>query len=261
MKQVTAFVLAAMLAAPTAAIAAGRPAPLALGEQLPAARPTQAAAFTLAAVRLDRRVLYAYSAYLSAVVTGASTAQAAETAYVASVSSQCRGALAPLTLPAETLDSAARHTLTVVGQEIGDDLSLGFDQAFLPAFTRFALQLRRLQWGRPTMARLIVNRYVAAERRVLVMAPSTLCQDAELAATDPQLVPPATASFLKLYGRAVATANLRVADLLRLIGSYQTAGEKSLITHIGTLAGQVATVTKASLTAAGSQLTGALEKS
>ena len=233
-----------------------------VGAQLPAVRSAQAAGpITPAAVRLDRRLLYSYAAYLNAVMASAGTAQAADTTYVGQVTAQCRSTLVPLMQPAQQIDTTARHTLTVLGMEIGDDLSLSFDQTFLPAFTRFAAALRRLQWGKMTSATLIIRRYLAAEHRVLVMSRSQLCQDAELAGTDPQLIPPGTSGFLKLYTRAAIGANLALTDLLKLMVSYETPREKLLVARIASLADQVTSLTKSSLTAAGALMTTALETS
>ena len=85
-----------------------------------------------------------------------------------------------------------------------------------------------------------MKHYVNTETAVLEMLPSELCQDAALAGTNPGKVPDGTKVFLKNYDKASTLANLALANLLKMMQSYEVPNEKSLVTHITTLANQVA---------------------
>src|SRR5579875_2322839 len=123
MKQAAVIVISiAALAAPASALGAPQ-----LAVPIPSLRAAQSTLSTVfpANVGPDHRALNAYANYLGALLTGASAAQAADNSYVATISSPngCKSALEPLTLPSNEVNSSAQHTLTVLGQEMGDDLS------------------------------------------------------------------------------------------------------------------------------------------
>jgi hypothetical protein len=152
-----------------------------------------------------------------------------------------------------------QHTLTVLGKEIGDDLSINFDQAALPAFIKFTNTVSRLRWTRLSDAPLTVKRYVSTETDVLDLLPSDLCQDALLAAAPPDKLAAGTRSFLKNYTRASEAADEALANLLKMMQSYEIPGEKTLITRIASLVSQVSSLTKSDLLESGSALTTSLE--
>lgn len=259
MKQAAVIVIAiTALAAPASALGAPQ-----LAAPVPSGHAAQAPIGTVwpGNVGPDHRALNAYATYLGALLAGASSAQAADESYVATIAGPngCKSALEPLSLPSNQVDTLAQHTLTVLGQEMGDDLSITFDQAAMPAFTKFANTLLRLHWMRLSGALQVVKHYVGAETTVLEMLPSQLCQDAALAGTNPDKVPEGTKMFVKSYDRASTYANLALANLLKMMQSYEVPSEKSLINRITTLAGQVAAVTKSYLLANGAALSTALE--
>ena len=259
MKHAVALLIAtAALAAPASALGAPQ-----LAAPVPTVRPAQGSTVTTfpANVTPNRKALNAYATYLTTVLEGASTAQAAATAYIATISGTngCKSALAPLAQPSQQVNAAAQHTLTVLGQEMGDDLSITFDQSALPAFNKLATALLRLHWTRLSGAGQIVKHYVNAEIAVLSMLPSELCQNALLAGSYPAKVPDGTKTFLKSYDKASAIANLALANFTKMMQSYEIPAEKSLVARITTLASQVATQTKSALLQSGAVLSTALE--
>lgn len=259
MKQAVAlFVATAAFTAPASALAAPQ-----LAVPLPTVRTAQGSTSTSfpANVTPNRKAMWAYATYLSTILENAPTAQDADAAYIATISGTdgCKSALEPLTQPSQQVNAAAQHTLTVIGEEMGDDLSITFDQSALTAFTRFSTTLLRLHWARLSGAAQIVKRYVNAETTILQLLPSQLCQDAVLAGANPQRVPDGTRTFLKSYDRASAMANLALANLTKMMQSYEVPAEKSLVTRITNLADQVATLTKADLLQSGTALSTALE--
>jgi hypothetical protein len=268
MKQALAIAIVAALAAPAGAGAA----PL-LAEPLPspppasstttptttATAPQQPPAYAPVDMRSDRVALGGYAVYLKTLLTATASARAAASSYAVTIVTQCRSALEPLTQPSTQIGDAARRTLTAIGNEIGDDLTISYDPALTPQFTRFAQLLLRLRWTRQSAGRMTVRRYVFAESRALALQTSNLCQDAGLAGASPQLLPPGTTSFLAVYNRASVTANRMFAKLTKLIGSYTRPPEGPLLQRIATLAGAFANTSRTDLLAAGSQLATALQ--
>ena len=259
MKQAAVVVIAiAALAAPASALSAPQ-----LAAPIPSVRAAQGPVSTASPANVgpNHRALNAYATYLGALLTAASTAQTADNSYVATISglSGCKSALEPLTLPSDQVNTSAQHTLNVLGQEMGDDLSITFDQAALPAFTRFSNTLLRLHWTRGSGAMQVVKHYVNAETTVLEMLPSQLCQDAALAGTYPDKVPAGTRIFVRSYERASAYANLALANLLKMMQSYEVPSEKNLVNRITTLASQGSAVTRSYLLASGAALSSVLE--
>lgn len=260
MKRAAALLTAAaVLVAPASALAAPQ-----LAAPIPTVRSVQAgAAAPVAPVDLlsGHRALIAYRIYLTGLLAAESSAQAGDTAFISTISglNGCRGALAPLTQPGSELDAAAQHTLTVLGQEMGADLALSFDQAALPAFTRLSTMLSRLHWTRDSGGYLSIRHYISAESTVLQLSASNLCQDAALAATSPDRVPSGTRTFLRSYNRASSTANLALANLTKLMQSFETPAEKGLIARIANLTAQLASVTRTDLLQSGAALSNLLE--
>lgn len=277
MKHVIAIAIVAALAAPAGASAApvlAEPLPATAPNgsttttvqqpqppqrQPPQPQPSQPALHAPADVRTDRRALGGYAIYLNTLLSATSSARTAVATYTTTIVSLCRSALQPLTQATTPIDAAARRTLTAIGNEIGDDLTISYDSALVPQFSRFSQLLLRLRWTRDSSGRLIVRRYVAAESRVLGLVPSNLCQDAGLAGVSPQLMPPGTAGFLLAYDRASGAANRTFANLTRLMGTYTRPGESVLLQRIATLAVDFEAASRSDLLAAGSHLATALQ--
>jgi hypothetical protein len=209
----------------------------------------------------DKTALNAYATYLTALVRTASLGQLSDSAYVTTIAGQCKGALEPLTQPNEQVNAAAQATLTALGKEMGDDLSIGSDQVALGPFLRLSTNLSRLRWTRLSGGAAIVRRFVTAENSVLMLSQSALCQNALLAASAPQTIPPATKSFIRGYARASNAANAALTNLLRLMQTYETPAERAVVTRIATLAAQLARLTKSGQLSNGSALTNTLEAS
>ena len=272
MKRTAATVIAfAALAAPASAAAAARlPVPRMtvprMAVPLPRAKPAQERAkparLTLN-VLSDRRALYAYASYLEALLGQETAGQANDTAYITTISQPntggCKAALWKLTQPPYQLDTKAQHTLTVLGQEIGDDITINFDSAATVAFNRFAGILRSLHWTRLSGGGPVVRHYVNNENAVLALPTSNLCLDAAYAELHPETVPDSTRVFLEVYNRTSNQANLALASLTMLMQAYEIPGEKALVARISTLAGELSARTKADLLQSGTALTSVLE--
>lgn len=260
MKRAAALLIAAaLLVAPASALAAPQ-----LAAPIPTVRSAQAGA-TAPVAPLDlasgHRALVAYRIYLTGLLAAESSAQANDSAFIATISGidGCRGALQPLTQPGSQVDTATQHTLTVLGQEMGADLAVSFDQAAVPAFTRLSTMLSRLRWTRDSGGYLSIKHYIGAESSVLQLSASNLCQDAALAATSPDRVPLGTRTFLRSYNRTSSTANLALANLTKLMQSFETPSEKGLIARIANLTDQLSSLTKADLLQSGASLSSLLE--
>lgn len=255
----TLLIAVGALAAPAGALAAPR-----LAAPIPQARPAQASVSPTTApldVASDRVALTLYASYLLTLLKQAPTGQVNDTTYIATISGSggCGRALAPLAQTGTQLDAAERHTLNLLGFEIGDDLSINFDLAALAPFTHFAAGLANLRWTRGSGGLPIVRRYIRAENNVLNMSPSGLCQDALLAAATPELVPAGTTLFLRQYGEASRAANGALAGLMRLMQSYADQADRSVVGRVGVLAREITSTARADLTHSGMVLTAALE--
>jgi hypothetical protein len=264
---VVALTLAA-LAAPTCALGASASAMQArvtvsaaeIGAPLPtqvvgraAARPRDLAA--------DKTALSAYATYLAALVHDTSVGELTDSSYVTTIAGQCKGALEPLTQPDVQLNAAAQATLTALGKEMGDDLSIGFDQVALGPFERLSTSLSRLRWTLASGGAYVVRRFDTTEATVLALAQSALCQNALLAASAPRTIPLATKSFVRGYTRASNQSNAALTNLLKLMQTYETPAEHAVITRIANLATQLERVTKDDLQSNSAALTNTLESS
>jgi len=263
---VVVVLTAAALAAPASALAAspaavparvsvsapeiaGPVAPQIVGQA--AARPRDLAS--------DKTALNAYATYLASVVRITSIGDQSDSSYVAMIAGQCKAALEPLTQPNVQLNAAAQATLTALGKEMGDDLSIGFDQVALGPFQRLSTSLSRLRWTLASGGAYVVRRFDTTETTVLSLTQSALCQNALLAASAPRTIPLATKSFVKGYTRASNQSNAALTNLLKLMQTYETPSEHALVTRIANLAAQLARVTRADLQSNSSALTSTLE--
>ncbi|HEX3615480.1 MAG TPA: hypothetical protein VHU61_03005 [Solirubrobacteraceae bacterium] len=207
----------------------------------------------------DRKALNAYATYLSTLLNQQTIGETNDSTFTATISSGCKAALEPLTQPPYEVNGTVQHTLTVLGQEMGDDLSINFDLAATPAFTKFSGVLTRLHWKQFSGAPLVVKRYVNKETNVLALAVSNLCLDASDAQIKPASVPDATHQFVKSYDEASTQANLGLSNLLTLMQTYEVPSEKTLVARISTLANELASQTKNDLLQSGTALSTVLE--
>jgi hypothetical protein len=258
MKRVIVLVIAtAALAVPGSALAAPQ-----LAVPIPNSRPTQAG---VAGAQLplnfasDRKALNAYASYLNTLLNVATAGNANDTSYISTISSQCRSSLAPLTAPNEQVNTDVQHTLTVLGEEMGDDLAINFDQAAVPGFARFTTALSRLHWTRLSGWALTIRRYINSQNNVLALSPSNLCSNADYAELRPATVPDGTHTFIKGYNDTSKAANSALTNLTKMMETYEIPNEKGLVSRISSLAGQVSSQTKANLLQNGSTLANVLE--
>lgn len=264
MKRALATVIAlAAFAAPAQALAA----PM-LAAPLPGAKPAQAGTTmttTTTPTKLtlnelaNRRVLNAYASYLTALVTQEATGQINDSSYITTISGQCKAALAPLTQPPDEVDTKAQHTLTVLGQEIGDDLTIAFDLSATQAFTKFSGVLKAQRWTRLSDATLVIKRYISSETSMLAFDASNLCTDASDAELHPDVVPDGTKTFLPIYEQASNRADAALTSLMTLMQTYEIPSEKALVARISTLANELSTQSKADLLQSGTDLSTVLE--
>ncbi len=263
---VVAVLTVAALAAPASALAASPAAMQARvamsGLEIGAPLPTQVVGQAAARPRdlaSDKTALSAYATYLASLVRSTSNGEQSDSSYITTIAGQCKGALEPLTQPNVQLNAAAQATLTALGKEMGDDLSIGFDQVALGPFDRLSTSLSRLRWTLDSGGAYVVRRFDTTETTVLSLTQSALCQDALLAASAPRTIPPATKSFVKGYTRASNQSNAALTNLLKLMQTYETPSEHALVTRIANLAAQLGRLTKAELQSNSSALTSALE--
>lgn len=260
MKRTVILVIAtAALVLPGSALAAPQ-----LVAPIPSAKPTQAGAGATAAqlplnYASDRRALNAYAAYLTTLLTAAPTGNANDTAYISTISSQCKSALAPLTQPSQQVNTEVQHTLTVLGEEMGDDLTINFDQSAVAGFAKFTTALSRLHWSRYSGWYMAIRHYVNTQNSVLAFSPSSLCADAGYAELRPAYVPDGTKAFIKAYNESSKAANGALADLTKLMETYEIPSEKALVSRISSLVSQVSSLTKSDLLQSGSALATVLE--
>jgi hypothetical protein len=266
MKRAVLIVIAiAAFAAPASALAA----PM-LAAPLPSAKPAQAgsgADTTPGKLTLNelsnRKALNAYATYLTTLISQESVGQSNDTSYITTVSEPgtggCKAALAPLTEPPDEVDTKAQHTLTVLGEEIGDDVTITFDLSATQAFTRFSGVLKAQHWTRFSDATLVIKRYINTETNMLALAASNLCLDASDAELHPDVVPSGTKVFLPICDQTSKLANIALANLTTLMQSYEVPSEKALIARIATLANELSTQSKADLMQSGTDLSTVLE--
>ena len=266
MKRALATVIAlAAFAAPAQALAA----PM-LAAPLPGAKPAQAGTTTTTTTTTtptkltinelaNRRVLNAYASYLTALVTQEATGQINDSSYISTISGQCKAALWPLTQPPDEVDTKAQHTLTVLGQEIGDDLTIAFDLSATQAFTKFSGVLKAQRWTRLSGATLVIKRYISNETSMLAFDASNLCTDASDAELHPDVVPDGTRTFLPIYEQASNRADGGLTSLMTLMQTYEIPSEKALVARISTLANELSTQSKADLLQSGTDLSTVLE--
>lgn len=207
----------------------------------------------------DRRAMNAYATYLNTLLNNTSNGNANDSSYIQTISGLCKGALAPLTQSNQQVDTAVQHTLTVLGQEMGDDLAITFDQAATSAFTRFSNTLTRLRWTRFSGWPYAVRHYINTESQVLSLPVSALCANASSAQLRPGVVPASTKSFIKAYNEASRLANNALNNLTRMMQAYEVPSERGLVSRISNLAGEVSSQTKGYLLSGGSALTSVLE--
>lgn len=209
----------------------------------------------------DRRALSAYASYLTTLLSLQAVGQTNDSAFTTTVSEQCKAALAPLAQPPDEIDTTVQHTLTALGEEMGDDLSINFDAAALPAFTKFSDVLTRLHWKPLSGAALVVKHYTAKESAVLELTASNLCLDATDAQLKPSVIPDATRTFIKSYADASEQANYALSAMMTLLQTYEVPSEKALVGRISVLAGELSTDSKADLLQSGTALSTVLEAS
>lgn len=208
-----------------------------------------------------RTALGAYAAYLDALVKAMPTSQARIDAFVTASSSSCRSALAPLTQGGEQIKATVQSTLTALGQELGDDLALSFDAAALPPLSTMSQTLEHLRWTRGGRNGQIIRRYLNAQMSAMLFAPSSLCQDALMAAATPRVTPAPTRAFLRRYAHLAQVANVRSGEFMQLLQAYVTNPDQKLVARIGTLATELTRIGKAEQSAGAQMLSSALEGS
>jgi hypothetical protein len=254
------FLSAAALALPASALAApvvAAPIPVASTAQ-GLVIDTQPQPLSVAS---GRAAMNAYANYLQALVKGSPVAQQNTAAYVATQTapSGCKSGLEPLTDPSYEVNPTVQATLSLIGQEIGDDLSISYDGNALTPFAKLSTTLSRLHWVKGSGAVLVIKHFLTAQETVLSLAPSSLCQDVLLVAASPLKLPLAAKAFLKEYTKDSSAADAALSAFLNLLHSYETPFEHTLVNRIANLATQVNKLSQATIMANAATLTTSLK--
>jgi hypothetical protein len=214
-------------------------------------------------VSSGKAALNAYANYLQLLVKAAPLAAQNTEALVeaaTSGSTGCRSALEPLTDPSYQVNTSVQSTLTLIGQEIGDDLSITFDDTALMPFEKLSTTLTRLHWVKGSGAALVVKHFLATQDAALSMTPSSLCADVlSVASASPPKLPLSAKLFLKEYTRDSNVADAGLASFLALLHSYETRSEHGLVTRIASLASQVNQLSQAAIMTNAAALTADLK--
>jgi hypothetical protein len=262
------FLTAAALALPASALAA----PV-IAAPVPVASTAQATTTTQGSVvdtqpqpqplslASGRTALNAYANYLQALVKAAPIAQQDTAEYIETETAPtgCKSGLAPLTDPSYEVNSNVQATLSLLGQEIGDDLSITFDSTALTPFARLSTTLSRLHWVNGSGAALVIKHFLIAQETVLSLTPSNLCQDVLLVAVAPHKLPWTAKAFLKEYTKDSNVADVALATFLNLLHSYETPSEHAVVNRIANLATQVNRLSQATIMANATALTADLK--
>ena len=213
----------------TAAPPSGTPAPSngARGTTVSPISPGDAASGELA--------LNAYETYIQALVANTKLGRARDATVVSTVQSTCANTLAPLV--GEPSTPVRQVVLSNFGEEIGGDLALKFQSAAVRPFRQLSSLLTSLVWSTPTPANAIKH-LLSAERTVLSMPQSALCDNAAAVASFPKVIPEPTQSFLKRYLSASASVNRRLHTFLTVIQGYETAADRPVVSQIDALVAQ-----------------------
>jgi hypothetical protein len=175
----------------------------------------------------DHAVLSAYHSYLEGVIARIPAARKADTAYVSSVSRRCGGVLAPLSNASTS--SVNQTALFDFGEELGGAAGV---VAYGPArgqLPKMAATLKKLHWSSPQAAN-IVNRYLAAQRRLFGLAPGDVCGDAKsLVASHAETIPPGTKRWLAKFRGAAAAAQSTASAFRRLLDTFATPANNGLL--------------------------------
>jgi hypothetical protein len=177
----------------------------------------------------DRAALNAYHAYLHDLVSMVPAWRQGDNGYISSISGKCGGVLAALAhAPASSLN---RQALLAFGFEAGGDLdAVGVYPSARPALGRLSAGVASLRWSSAGIRR-VVSGYLAAERRLLAVAPSNLCADAHvLAASHGTRISRGTAAFVSKFAHRLAAASKAATAFLTVLGRYASPSDRRLIT-------------------------------
>lgn len=187
----------------------------------------------------------AYAAYLHALVMQMPLAKQAEQSFVTQTRQACKGVLSPITQSSSSA-SGWGTALTDLGEEIGDDATLAFNQAVPGPFAKLTLALGRLHWAGAGNG-AVVRRFLNAEAALLALSPSNLCADAwslASAGTGQSMTPAAaTLQLLSTYQTAATALNLRLGLFIKHLGAFETDADAGLAARINALAKRVNTLT------------------
>lgn len=174
----------------------------------------------------DRAALTAYHTYLAGVTAHLPDARKADAAFVSSISGRCPNALASLKqAPAGSVNQTA---LFDFGEELGGDAGVVVYGPARAQLAKMAGTLRALRWSSPRTAK-IMKRYLTAQGRVLRLAPSDLCADAQaLVASHAETIPPGTSQWLARFKRAVSAQQSAGAAFAAVLKKFQTPADKGL---------------------------------
>lgn len=268
----TLLIVAACLLAPAAAAAqavtTGTTTTTATTTTPTTTTTTPSAPLTPAEARLqnqhaDRLALTAYAAYLQSLVTNAPAGKLAEATFAqtsgADEGSGCKEALEPIAaVQAGETPADSNTALYDIGEEIGGDATVTeFTATTLAPFTMLTTTLNTLHWAAKT-APTTVKHFVSAQKTLIALTASNLCGDAlDVAAesSSATMTPPTgTTTFLTAYDADTTAVNTNLKSFLKLLDSYETATDETLVTKINSLAAKVTKISTKTISFGASQL-------
>jgi hypothetical protein len=177
--------------------------------------------------RSDHAALAAYHAYLQQVSARMPAVRNAESAYVSSISQRCGDALVPL--KGASTASINQTALFDFGEELGGSAFVVAYSVPRAEFATLAATLRNLHWSSPRIAKT-VKRYITAQDRLLALAPSDVCTDAQaLVASSAQTVPPGTKQWVAEFLHAATAQQSAATAFGKVLDGFQTPADKSLV--------------------------------
>ncbi|MGN6868190.1 MAG: hypothetical protein ACTHMY_07285 [Solirubrobacteraceae bacterium] len=190
----------------------------------------------------DHAATVAYGQYLSAVVSRIPALRSADDAFISSVTMSCPNVLAPINLlPTRSVNKGA---VLAFGEELGSDVLVAALGAERGAVGKLARSLAHLPWSSSQTSKT-TKRYAASLRKLVHLMPSDICGDAQaLASSNAQVTPRGTLRWLATFSRDVTAKTRGLAAFIKVLESYETSADQSLIKTNNRLVNRLNAATK-----------------
>ncbi len=193
----------------------------------------------------------AFDRYLRGRIADVPAARQLENAFVASITASCQGVLTPVfRLPQGSLKP---DTVLAFIEEISGDLTVEIDAASHGRLARMTRALSHLPWS-SKRTKATVTRFLDAQHRLLSLAPSNLCADANALAANPQVTPPGTLQWVATLGTASRATTAGNAAFLKMLGRFADASDAPVFKDIAGLPKRFVRAYKPLLKAAATKL-------